>query len=277
MVRPSAGRFPWGMTNFLVIGGTGKTGRRVADRLRARGEQVRIAARSTGFDWDERGTWEPALKDVTTAYVTYAPDAGFPDAAPKIGALARQAGEQGVRRLVLLTGRGEDGARRSEEAIQDAGPEWTVVRASFFAQNFSEDFLAESVVAGEFAFPAGEVSEPFIDADDIADVATKALTEDGHAGLVHEITGPRLLTFAEAAAEISAALGRPVRYVPVSAAEFAAGLVAAGVEPEFAGPLSELLAEVLDGRNESVTDGVQQVLGRPPRGFADFARTAHWG
>jgi uncharacterized protein YbjT (DUF2867 family) len=128
------------------------------------------------------------------------------------------------------------------------------------------------VLAGEVALPAGEVPEPFVDADDIAEVAVAALTRDGHAGQLYELTGPRLLTFAEAVGEIAAAAGRPIGYLPVPADDYAAAAVRQGVPAETAEMLSYLFREVLDGRNARLADGVQRALGRPPRDFASYAR-----
>jgi uncharacterized protein YbjT (DUF2867 family) len=182
-------------------------------------------------------------------------------------AFAKQAVAQGVEHLVLLSGRGEPGAFRSEQAVQDAGVAWTIVRSSWF----SEDFLLEPVLSGEIVVPAGDVAEPFVDAEDIADMAVAALTDRRHAGQVYEVTGPRLLTFADAAAEISQASGRDVRYMPVTAEEYAAG---ASLPAELVGALTDLFAEVLDGRNAHVTDGVERALGRPARDFADYASAA---
>ncbi|GAA3754422.1 NAD(P)H-binding protein [Salinactinospora qingdaonensis] len=260
----------------LVLGGTGKTGRRVAERLRAQGRQVRIGSRSAEppFEWQDRSTWGPVLDGVTSAYVAYSPDAGFPGAAETIQAFAEQAAQAGVRHLVMLTGRGEKEAQRSEEMLRQAGTEWTIVRASFFAQNFSEDFLNDLVRGGVVAFPAGDVAEPFIDAEDIADVAVAALTEEGHTGQTYEITGPRSLTFAEAVAQVAEASGRQVHYQPISIDEFAAAMTEHGAPPEFVNPLCELFTEILDGRNATPTDGVQRALGRAPRDFADYARAA---
>lgn len=259
----------------LVAGGTGTTGRRVAERLTARGVPVRIGSRSGAppFDWDDPATWAPVLRGADAAYVAYSPDLAFPGAADIVGAFAAEAVDNGVRRLVLLSGRGEEGARRGEQAIQESGAEWTIVRCSWFDQNFSEGHLLGPVLSGEIALPVGGVAEPFLDADDIADVATAGLTEPGHAGELYELTGPRLLTFADAAAEIAAASGRDVRYVPVSPEEYEAAL--AEVEgAEFAKALTGLFTEVLDGRNAHANDGVQRALGREPRDFADFARRA---
>lgn len=259
--------------NPLVLGASGKTGRRVADRLTAAGLSVRAASRSgeIPFDWQDRSTWEPALAGSDAVYITFYPDLALSGAAETVGAFADLAVSRGVRRLVLLSGRGEEGARRAEERVQASGADWTIVRCAFFNQNFSETFV-EAIRGGVLAMPGGDTAEPFLDADDIADVVFAALTDDRHAGQLYELTGPRLLTLADAAAEMSTALGRRVRYEPVTAEAYASELVAEGLPREDAEPLAELIAEVLDGRNSSLTDGVQRALGRPPKDFADYAR-----
>jgi uncharacterized protein YbjT (DUF2867 family) len=261
---------------ILVLGGTGKTGRRVLDRLQTRGLPTRLGSRSAEppFDWENEATWAPALEGVRSAYVSYYPDLAIPGAVETVGAFARLAVERGVPRLVLLAGRGEEEAELAEQAVRASGAELTIVRATWFAQNFSEDYMRDGVLAGEVALPAGNTPEPFVDADDIADVAVAALTEDGHVGQLYEVTGPRLLTFAEAVAEIGEAAGREIRYVPVSQEEFAAAAVDQGVPAEFIELLAYLFGEVLDGRNAHVTEGVQRALGRPPKDFRDFARDA---
>jgi uncharacterized protein YbjT (DUF2867 family) len=189
-----------------------------------------------------------------------------------VGSFAALAAKSGVRRLVLLAGRGEQGAQRSEEALKKAGVDWTILRASWFSQNFSENFFLDGILAGELTLPAGTVPEPFIDTDDIADAAVAALTDDKHIGRVYELTGPWLLTFAEAVAEIAKATGRPIRYVRVSHPTFLDSLAQQGVPADLIDLLDVLFAEVLDGRNAQVTDGVRQALGRDPRDFADYAR-----
>ncbi|MEM9382552.1 MAG: NAD(P)H-binding protein, partial [Planctomycetota bacterium] len=230
----------------LVIGASGKTGRRVTDRLIARGRRVRPVSRSTDprFDWQDETTWATALDGVDAAYITYFPDLALPGAAETVDAFARLAVERGVRRLVLLTGRGEEGAERAERYLQASGADWTIVRCAFFNQNFDENF-ADSVRAGVVAMPAGDTTEPFVDADDIADVVVAALTDDRHIGELYEVTGPRLMTVGEVAATLGAAIGREVRYVPVPAAVFGAALAAAGMPEADATHLAELLTEVL--------------------------------
>jgi uncharacterized protein YbjT (DUF2867 family) len=258
----------------LVLGGTGKTGRRIVERLRARGLPVRVGSRAgqPPFDWEDRSTWAPALEGVRSVYVSFYPDLAVPGAGEAVDGLAKLAVEAGVKRLVLLSGRGEEEAERAEDIIQGAGLDWTIVRCSWFSQNFSEDYMLDSVLAGEVALPAGETPEPFVDAEDIADVATAALTEDGHAGQLYELTGPRLLTFAEAVGEIAEATGRDIRFAPVTVEEYAAATAELGVPEDVVSLVTYLFSEVLDGRNAHVTDGVQRALGREPRDFRDYAR-----
>ncbi|MFJ6797982.1 NAD(P)H-binding protein [Streptomyces sp. NPDC091268] len=260
----------------LVIGGTGKTGRRVAAKLAASGAPVRIGSRSgrPPFDWNEPATWGPALEGVDRAYVTYYPDLAFPGAAEQVGALAEAAVAAGARRLVLLSGRGEEAAERAENEVKESGADWTIVRAAWFHQNFDESFFLDSVLAGELVLPTGGALEPFVDAEDIADVAVAALTDDRHIGRTHELTGPRLLGFGDVAAELSKATGREISYRPVSGSEYRAVLRGQGMAPEDAELIAELFTLILDGRNAHLTHGVRDVLGRAPRDFADFAREA---
>ncbi len=266
----------------LVLMPNGKTGQRVVPRLRARGVAVRGASRTTSppFDWDAPDTWADAVAGVDAAYLVYSPDIAFPGAAASIGDFTELAVRSGVRRLVLLSGRGEREAERAERIVQDSGVDWTVVRASWFSQNFSEGFLLDAVHEGVVAMPAGEVPEPFVDVEDIADVVVAALTDDRHAGRLYEVTGPRLLTFADATREIGAATGRELRYEPVTMAQYHEGAVAAGLPVESADLLIGLFTETLDGHNAVVTDGVREALDRAPRDFADYveatARTGIW-
>jgi uncharacterized protein YbjT (DUF2867 family) len=257
----------------LVLGGRGKTGRRVVQRLTARGLPVRVGSRAgqPPFDWDGPSTWAPALQDVRAAYISYYPDIAMPGATKTIRAFADLALEQGVERLVLLSGRGEEAAQQAEREVHETGADVTIVRCAWFMQNFSEDFLLESILGGEVVLPADAQLEPFIDAEDIADVAVAALTEPGHAGQVYELTSPRLLTFADAVAEIAKAMDREIRYIPVSLEDYAAATAAdPGIPADTAGFLTYLFSEVL-GNSPYVTDGVERALGRPPRDFADYA------
>jgi uncharacterized protein YbjT (DUF2867 family) len=258
----------------LVLGGTGKTGRRIAERLRERGRPVRIGSR-TGelpFDWNDDSTWARAIEGARAAYISYFPDLAAPGAASAVGAFAELATTSGVRRLVLLAGRGEAEAQTAERAVQAAAPQATVVRASWFAQNFSEDFLLEPILAGDVALPVDSIEEPFVDANDIADVATAALTEDGHEGRLYEVTGPRLLTFQQAIEEIAAATGRDLRFTKVAIDVYAAALEEVGLPADVIALVRYLFTEVLDGRNSHLETGVAEALGREPRDFRDYVR-----
>lgn len=259
---------------ILVLGATGKTGRRVISRLDARDVRTRAGSRSGNppFDWDDPDTWEPALRGTSAAYITFQPDLAIPGTADTIAEFARLATKAGVDRLVLLSGRGEPEAARCEQAVHDSGAATTIIRASWFSQNFSEGHLLDPVLAGVVALPGADVSEPFVDVDDIADIAVAALTEPGHAGQTYEVTGPRLLTFTEAVAEIAAAADRELAYLPVAGPEYRRMLVEAGLTPDHAEQLTALFSEVLDGRNAHLTDGVQRALGREPRDFTDYVR-----
>jgi uncharacterized protein YbjT (DUF2867 family) len=260
----------------LVLGGTGKTGRRIIRLLHERGVAVRSGSRAANpaFDWEDQTSWPAALQDMTAVYIAYQPDLAVPGADQTIQAFVELAVASGARRLVLLSGRGEPEARRCEEIVQESGVDWTILRASWFAQNFSENFLLDALLSGEVYLPAGEVREPFIDADDIAAVAVAALTEDGHGGQLYELTGPRLLTFAEAVAEIGAASGKQIGYTQIPAADYIAALEAEHLPPDMVWLVEYLFTTVLDGRNAAVTDGVQRALGRAPRDFAAYVRDA---
>ncbi len=260
---------------ILVIGATGKTGSRVANKLEAKGIAVRRGARrsETPFDWEDPSTWTPALHGVSKAYVTYFPDLAFPGAVEQLAAFTKVAQETGLQHIVLLSGRGEHFASMGEDIVRNSGLPFTIVRAAWFAQNFSEGYLRDPIMGGVLPMPGGDVVEPIIDIDDIADVVVAALTEDGHLGERYEVTGPRLMTFAEMAGELTKALGRHIQYVPISYDDFHANVAAAGGE-FVADVFTQIARETLDGRNANTADGVERALGRKPRDFAEFAETA---
>ena len=259
---------------ILVLGGTGKTGRRVAQQLENLGFSVRIGSRSANpaFEWNDPSGWSASLEGVEAAYINYAPDLAVPGAADAIAAFVAAARQHGLKRLVLLSGRGEPEAQVCERLLQASGIDHTIVRASWFNQNFSEGAFFEQVQAGEIALPGGGTPEPFVDADDIAAVIVAALTEARHAGQVYELTGPRLLQFSEVARMLSEAIGRDVAYVDVPHEAFIQGLEDSGAPADLVWLLDYLFATVLDGRNAKVTPDVERVLGRPAKDFADYAR-----
>jgi uncharacterized protein YbjT (DUF2867 family) len=266
----------------LVLGAHGTTGRRVASRLAARGVPVRLGSR-TGeppFDWADERTWPAVLQDVSAAYLVYYPDLVAPDALERVRRFAGLAADRGVGRLVLLSGRGEEAAEQAEQAVMAAGTAWTVVRSAFFAQNFSEKGFEDLIRSGSVALPAPETGEPFVDAEDIADVVVAALVDDGHSGQVYEVTGPRLMRFADAIAEIARATGRDVAFRRITTGQFVEQLTAGGLPADEAHVFAEIFDTVLDGRNAVLADGVRRALGRPPRDFTEYAeataRTGVW-
>ncbi|MFK7861555.1 MAG: NAD(P)H-binding protein [Granulosicoccus sp.] len=258
----------------LVLGGSGKTGRRIVQRLKARGIPTRIGSRSgsPAFDWAKPEDWDALLDGVRAVYISYAPDLAVPGATDSIQRFVNKAVAKGVKRLVLLSGRGEEEAQACERIIQATDIEWTIVRSSWFMQNFSEGEFLPMVLGGTIALPAADVAEPFIDVNDIADVATAALTEAGHTYEIYEVTGPRLLTFSELAEEISKASGRGVQFMRIPSEAFAEGIAEAGVSEDVAWLLNYLFDTVLDGRNAYVGDGVKRALGREAADFTSFSR-----
>jgi uncharacterized protein YbjT (DUF2867 family) len=267
-----------GMT-ILITGGTGKTGRRVAQLLTDLGHPIRAVSRHSdpAFDWYDERTWPGAIGGTQSAYVTFQPDIGLPGADEIIGRFARTAVAAGCQRLVLLSGRGEEAARRAERALADSGADWTVLRSAFFMQNFTETFFAEEIAGGSLSMVEHSVGEPFVDADDLAEVAVSVLRDPGHTGRTYELTGPSLLTFEQVAAEIGVASGRDVAYRECSVDDYVAELVRAGFPEEDAAGLGYLFHEVLDGRNAHAETGVRSVLGRQPRTFQEFLESSPLG
>lgn len=257
---------------ILVIGKNAKTGRRVDERLRALGYPTRALSRSTtpAFDWNRLQTWRPALQGVHAAYVTYQPDLAVAHAQADIKAFVEIALESGLEHIVLLSGRGEEGAQRAEEVVRNSAIPWNIVRASWFFQNFSESFMLDGILAGELVLPAGETLEPFVDADDIADVVVATLTDPGLRNRVFEVSGPRAMSFAQCMSELSEALGRVVKYTRIPVDDYIHALSEQGVPEEMQWLLRELFTVVLDGRNSQVASGIEEALGRPATDFKRY-------
>ncbi|MDO3387934.1 NmrA family transcriptional regulator [Gilvimarinus sp. SDUM040013] len=259
---------------ILIIGKNGKTGARVNALLQHLGLPTRAVSRSTtpSFDWNNSETWAGALHGIKQAYVTYQPDLAVPNAEPTLHAFVEATRQAGVEHLVLLSGRGEDGAIRAENVLKESGLTWNIVRASWFFQNFSESFIAESVRAGELALPVGDVLEPFVDCDDIAEVAVAALTRAELANQLFEVTGAQLMTFADCVAMIAKTEQRQIRYQHVPLEPYMAELKNIGLSDDELWLLRELFTQVLDGRNSHVSHGIEQALGRPPKRFIDYVQ-----
>lgn len=268
---------------ILIIGKNAKTGWRVDQRLQRLGYDTRAVSRSTSpaFDWEDQSTWRAAMEGTRSAYVTFHPDLAIPTAERTISDFVALAAELDLGHLVLLSGRGEDGARRAEVALEESGLDWNVVRANWFMQNFSESFMAEGILKGELALPAGDTVEPFVDVDDIAEVAVAALTRTEFRNRVFEVSGPRAMTFSQCVEAISEATGYEVKYTPIPVEDFIDGMRADGAPEQLLWLMRELFTVVFDGRNSTPTFGIEEALGRPATDFTDYVNkvmeSGAWG
>lgn len=261
--------------NILVIGGTGKTGRRVVEGLTQLGQNVTVGSRmgSPAFDWEDYSTFAPALKGMDRAYIVYYPDLAVPGAKEAIAALTEAALKEGLDKVVLLSGKGEAEAEACEQIVANSGLNYSLVRASWFNQNFSEGAFLDFVLAGQLALPMPEAEIPFVDVDDIADVVIKVLLEDAYNGETITVTGPKKQTFKQVVGILERAIGRKIRYVPISIEEFKAGMKAAGLPDSHVWLFGYLFEEVLGNPdNQAVSDDVQRVLGRTATSFEEYAQ-----
>ncbi|MGC0421034.1 NAD(P)H-binding protein [Embleya sp. AB8] len=260
---------------ILLLAATGKTGRRLVARLRAEGRTVRAASRSgdTRFDWTEPASWPAATKGAKAVYLV-APE----DPAP-VADFVAQATAAGVARFVVLSGRGMDhvsaefgaGMIAAERAVRESGAQWSIIRANNFDQNFTEDLWREPLRSGRLALPIGATPEPFVDVEDVAEVAAALLTRDGHTGRVVDVSGPEALTFGAAVETIARASGRSIRYVELTSEEYEAELVAEGWRPADAAGIGAMFTTMRAGHLAAPADGVRRVLGREATDFTTFA------
>ena len=263
--------------NILVIGGTGKTGKRIVNLLNQLGHNVRVGSRSgsPAFDWHDPDGWTEAVEGMEAIYITYQPDLAVPGALEAIETLVKVAKRADVKKLVLLSGKGEREAQLCEQVVIHSGLDHTIVRANWFNQNFSENFLLEGILSGTVALPFAEMKIPFVDAGDIAEVAVKALTEDTHNGKIYELTGAESLTFEEAVQVISDTIKRPIAFTGVSIAEYVAALKAANLPSDFIWLIEYLFTEVLGNpSNSEITNDIENVLQRQPVSFKEYAEKA---
>ena len=267
--------------NILVIGGTGKTGKRIVQRLNEQGHYVRVGSRSANpaFDWHQPDGWAAALEGIQSVYITYQPDLAVPGALEAIEELVKQAKMAEVKKLVLLSGKGEREAQLCEQVVIHSGLKHTIVRANWFNQNFSENFLLEPVLQGHIALPYAEMKIPFVDVNDIAEVALKALTEDEHNGKIYELTGSEALTFEGAVGEIARATGRDIQFTGISVSAYIDALRSQGVPEDFLWLIEYLFTEVLGNpANSEITNDIEEVLKRKPVSFREYAeKTAATG
>ena len=260
---------------YLVLGGTGKTGRKVAQKLTDLGQDVRIGSRSASpaFEWGDPSGWDEVLEGIDKMYITFVPDLAVPGAYEAIKELSTRAKKAGVQKMVLLSGKGEKEAERCEQVIAESGINYTIVRASWFNQNFSESFFLEPILAGNLAMPKPDVRVPYVDTDDIAEVVVASMMDEKHNGKIYEVTGPRLLTFKDIAYEISKASGRRIDYSPISMETYNSMMNEAGLPEDYIWLINYLFNEVLDNEvNSVVSHDIEHVLGREAKDFADFAK-----
>jgi uncharacterized protein YbjT (DUF2867 family) len=268
-------------SKILVIGGTGKTGRKVVAGLQQHGQSVRIGSRNgnPAFDWHDTTTWPAALEGIDKMYIVYYPDLAVPGAFEAIQEITQKAKKAGVRKAVLLSGKGEQEAERCENVVAHSGLDYTLVRASWFNQNFSESFLLEPVLAGHVALPMPEARIPFVDTGDIAEVVVQALLDDVHNGKTYEITGPKALSFEEVIGEVAQASGRKILFQAISQEAYNESMRAADVPEDYIWLFDYLFREVLSKPgNQVVTSDVEKVLGRKATDFREYAKaTAQTG
>ncbi|WP_019669734.1 NAD(P)H-binding protein [Eudoraea adriatica] len=259
--------------NILVLGGKGKTGRRVANRLVKKGQTVRIGSRSENpsFDWEDPWTWKGALQGMESVYITFQPDLAVPGAKEAIEGFTNLAVESGIRKVVLLSGKGEQEAEECERIVMNSGLDWTIVRASWFNQNFSESFFLDPILAGHVALPKNEAQVPYVDANDIADVVVASLLDDKHNSEIYELTGPRTLAFSDVVREISAATGREIQFTPISMEEYNAMMKEFNLPDDYLWLINYLFEEVLVESNSMITNDIEKVLGREPIDFTTYA------
>jgi uncharacterized protein YbjT (DUF2867 family) len=274
LTKPKTGETHMNNSPILIIGKTAKTGLRVEQRLQALGYPTRGVSRSSSpaFDWEDTSTWHTALKGTQSAYVTFFPDLAIPSAENTILDFTKVAKEAGLKHIVLLSGRGEQGAERAEIVLQNSGLDWNVVRANWFMQNFSEGFMIEGIVQGELMLPARDTVEPFVDIDDIADVAVAALTRPELCNRLFEVSGPRAMTFKQCMDDVSAVVGYPVKCTQIPIEDFLQALRSEGLPEDMLWLMNELFTVVFDGRNSKPTTGVEEALGRPATDFSEYLR-----
>lgn len=261
--------------NILVIGGTGKTGRRVVEGLTQLGHKVSIGTRRNdpAFDWADPSTFAQALKGMDRAYIVYYPDLAVPGAKEAISALTETALKEGLEKVVLLSGKGEIEAEACEQIVANSGLNYTLVRASWFNQNFSEGAFLDFILAGNVALPMPEAEIPFVDAKDIAEVVTKVLVDDSYNGETITVTGPRKMTFREVVEAMADGIGREIQYQPISIEDFKEGMKAAGLPDSYVWLFGYLFKEVLGNPdNQVVSHDVERVLGRKATDFMEYVK-----
>lgn len=261
--------------NYLIIGGTGKTGRKVVKSLQLLNQNVKIGSRSATpvFDWNHPDTYEKALEGIDKVYITYQPDLAVPGALMAVDKLIKIAKNKGVKKVVLLSGKGEKEAQLCEQLVMHSGLDYTIVRASWFNQNFSESFLLEPIKQGVVALPQAKIKVPFVDTDDIADVVVEALLHNTHNGKMYQLTGARTLTFKDVISEISTVTNKKIEFIPITIGEYVEDLKEHGIPDDFVWLIEYLFTEVLGNPEVSqISNDIEKVLRRKPKDFSEYVK-----
>jgi uncharacterized protein YbjT (DUF2867 family) len=260
-------------SNILVIGGTGKTGRKVVEKLQKLNHNVRVGSRNANpaFDWENPMGWAAALEGMEKVYITFQPDLAVPGALESIEELVKIAAEKEVKKLVLLSGKGEREAELCEQIVIHSGLDYTIIRASWFMENFSESFFLDPILAGHVALPKAEAKVPYVSTDDISDVAIEALIDHKHNGEIYELTGSKLFVFEEVIEMISKASKRDIQFTPISVMAYSKMMEDLGVPSDYIWLVNYLFTEVIAGKgNDIITNDVENILGRKPKKLSDY-------
>lgn len=267
-------------TNILVIGGGGKNGRRVVEKIKNKGGSIFSTTRikekadehTRFFDWNHPATYYPALENIDKVYIVH-PDTSMPQAYDQISELIEAMTKQKVSKAVLLSGRGQESVEKCEKVLMDSSLQWVIIRSAWFNQNFSEGHFLHGIKSGEVTFLAGTVKEPFVDLEDLSDAVVEVLLHEKYNKKIYEVTGEELLTFEEAVKRIGLAIGRQIKYNAVDKNKYFEGLINAGLNTHVAQHLVWTFDEILDGRNQNTGDGIQKILGRKPKSFLEYVQT----
>lgn len=272
---------------IVVTGATGTFGHQVGQTLIQQGIPFRAGAQTTqaireklgdqpeavAFDWQNPETFRALLTGASVVYVISPPfNYTFHTA---VASFVEEAKRQGVQHLVLTTGvfaeaRPDNLFRRSEEIIQQAGIDYTILRPSFLMQNFI-NYDLQSVKNGVLYFPSGTGKAAYVDVQDVATASTQVLTNpESHVGKVYNLTGTEALSHAQMAQIFTTVLGRTFQHIDPSVEEFQQTLKGYGV-PDFVYEFMAMLyTTVKEGQWTKVTQDIQTITGQSPRSFAAF-------
>lgn len=258
----------------LIIGSSGKTGSRILSKLEQLDYPVRLGSRNAkpSFDWEKPENWESVIQGVTQVYISFQPDLAVPSSLASIQQLVDICKKNQVKRLVLLSGRGEPEARACEQVVQNSGLEWTILRASWFFQNFSEGMFLDQILGGPVLFPRVSASEPFVDLDDLADLAVESLITDKHRNRLYELTGPELWNFKDAFQTIAEVTNQNIPFEELPLDDYIQTIKEWGLPEDTIWLVNYLFRTVLDGRNESVVKDLELALGRKPKDFRTYVK-----